>query len=209
MLARKILLKFIHDLSNKLMQLEGRLALFRIDQQSVNDKSLVDIEQVAEDTTSMLRSFRDKVSGHTDDDPLMELTYISDANIPDENALEALNNIELAAMSYNELNQISGYLLYCNGQFIQRIEGRRQGLERLYVRIACDKRHRNLTLLSFSPIEEYAFKVWRQLSTLVIEDDDEFAGVVDQVRQTETLSLSASQSLTLINYISERLGQNP
>lgn len=206
MIARKIVLKFIHDLSNKLMQLEGRLALFRLNPQNVGEQGLAEVEGVAAETSSMLRNFRELVANNTEGNPLMELTYISDANLEEKEASDVLNEIERSAIEYNEINQISGYLLYRDGQFLQRLEGRQYALEKVYLRIACDKRHRNLTVLSNSVIEERAFKVWRQLSTLYVDGEDDFAKVIDQIRDTHTSSLSASESLTLVSFISHRIG---
>ena len=60
----------------------------------------------------------------------------------------------------NYLKSVTGALFF-NGQwFVQVLEGGRQTLSELFIRIAADKRHAQVCLLDFSPIDERSFPDW-------------------------------------------------
>lgn len=56
--------------------------------------------------------------------------------------------------------EISGMLLYADGNFIQYIEGPEANVGALYDRIATDPRHRNLTVLSEGETDSRRFPDW-------------------------------------------------
>lgn len=80
-------------------------------------------------------------------------------------ATASFNNNELESLvtlcnKHNELNGISGAIIFHNAFFIQALEGDLFKLNTLYTKLLVDKRHKDLTLRSFGPIEERRFKEW-------------------------------------------------
>jgi hypothetical protein len=55
---------------------------------------------------------------------------------------------------------LTGMLLFSEGSFFQVLEGEVETVERLYVRIAADPRHRQVTKVLQEPIAERAFASW-------------------------------------------------
>lgn len=89
---------------------------------------------------------------------LINLIYISAAT-------KALSNDELLAIlvparKYNEEHAISGMLLYCDGHFIQVLEGPQEAVQSLFARIKEDKRHSLVQKLIDAPIEQRCFPDW-------------------------------------------------
>lgn len=54
----------------------------------------------------------------------------------------------------------TGLLIYSGGHFLQVLEGESRSLERLYAKIAIDKRHRNVQRLATLAIEHRMFSKW-------------------------------------------------
>ena len=71
---------------------------------------------------------------------LVYLVYVSAASKPfsEEELLELLE----ASRLHNEGKNITGLLLYCEGQFIQVLEGARSDVDSLFERICVDTRHK-------------------------------------------------------------------
>ncbi|RZK42723.1 MAG: BLUF domain-containing protein [Hymenobacter sp.] len=93
--------------------------------------------------------------------PLHHLIYESQATRP-------FTEAELAALlqqarEHNEVNELSGLLLYANdGRFVQVIEGELNEVYDLYFRhITRDKRHHRFTLLADGPLSQRRFPDWR------------------------------------------------
>ena len=60
----------------------------------------------------------------------------------------------------NTQRQIVGGLLFGDGCFLQCLEGEAQAVQALYMKIAADPRHRDVTVLSQRPIVERSFSAW-------------------------------------------------
>jgi hypothetical protein len=61
----------------------------------------------------------------------------------------------------NPSGDITGFLVFQNGRFLQLIEGPLMALEMLMAQLAQDDRHRDLRILSHLPIWERSFPAWR------------------------------------------------
>jgi hypothetical protein len=61
---------------------------------------------------------------------------------------------------HNERVQITGYLIYHQGHFLQVIEGNKDAIKALYARIEKDVRHKNVKLIYCLPILARAFENW-------------------------------------------------
>lgn len=89
---------------------------------------------------------------------LRQLVYISDARIPISK--EEISGILESSRRNNPARGITGLLLYCDGVFIQTLEGKSEAVERLYRVICDDPRHSNAEVLSDSMVDDRAFGDW-------------------------------------------------
>ena len=92
---------------------------------------------------------------------LVRLVYASCAARPiDETLIKGICEV---ASSRNADQGITGVLVTQQGQelFLQVLEGSRTAVNSLYSSIACDSRHRDVTLLSYEEIEQRHFASWR------------------------------------------------
>lgn len=72
----------------------------------------------------------------------------------------ALSEILAVARHKNDANQVTGMLVYCEGDFLQVIEGEDRVIEALYDRIADDPRHQNCRIWSDKSVTERLFANW-------------------------------------------------
>ena len=91
-------------------------------------------------------------------DDLVQLVYLSSAQ-------HLLSKDELLAIltvsrRNNTSNDISGLLLYHDGNFIQFLEGARPKVDELYARISADGRHRGVLHLLKRSIDRRDFPSW-------------------------------------------------
>ncbi len=86
------------------------------------------------------------------------LVYTSTAT--EEMSAEQIRQLLHSARPNNQRIGITGMLLYCEGLFIQAIEGEQQQVEALYRRICEDPRHHMVTTLLKRPIERRRFNEW-------------------------------------------------
>jgi len=64
------------------------------------------------------------------------------------------------ARARNRRESITGVLLYCNGSFLQCIEGPRAGLNRVYASICEDGRHHRISELVREPVTRREYSEW-------------------------------------------------
>jgi len=86
---------------------------------------------------------------------LQRLTYVSRAGL----ALDLDALVEKAALA-NQGFGVSGLLLQENGVILQVLEGPRTAIAPLFLRIASDQRHFDVTLIEARPIDELCFPRW-------------------------------------------------
>jgi hypothetical protein len=89
---------------------------------------------------------------------LYHLIYISSSKEPftEDNFVKLL----LRSRNNNAVNQITGILLYTQGNFIQYIEGPEQNIQSLYSKIKKDDRHYNVETVSEGEISRRSFQGW-------------------------------------------------
>ncbi|MFN0137897.1 MAG: BLUF domain-containing protein [Phycisphaerae bacterium] len=91
---------------------------------------------------------------------LVRLIYASRSTSPLNN--ETISGILGHSNKYNVDAGITGVLCICHGDiFLQALEGGREELNRLYVKLARDARHADVTLLEYAEISERRFGSWR------------------------------------------------
>ena len=73
---------------------------------------------------------------------------------------EELKDILTTSRTNNKENHVTGVLLYCEGTFVQLIEGKEENVKKTYDAIQNDKRHKSLTLLISCAAEKRIFPRW-------------------------------------------------
>jgi hypothetical protein len=71
-----------------------------------------------------------------------------------------LRAIVSAARANNKGDNVTGALLFTGTGFAQVLEGPREVVERTFERIAMDRRHADVTVLSFTPTQQRSFPDW-------------------------------------------------
>jgi hypothetical protein len=110
-------------------------------------------------------------------DELITLVYTSMATRPitEKDLLDILE----ASRRNNTADEITGLLLYHNGNFMQVLEGPRANVEHTYQRIARDKRHQYVVTVLKQPITDRAFGAWKMsfvnLSNPAVADDPAYS----------------------------------
>lgn len=90
---------------------------------------------------------------------LVRLVYFSRASR--EMSLADLKSILQVARDNNNDLQVCGMLAYEKQYFIQALEGERSVVNELYLDIADDPRHDEITIISYSLITEPCFEQWK------------------------------------------------
>ena len=107
-----------------------------------------------------------------------QLIYTSEA-APGLASEELFRIIEQSARN-NPNADITGFLIYRGGQFLQLVEGPLMALETLIETLRRDPRHHSLNILSTSRVEHRAFPRWRMKR--VGEDRDALAELESALR---------------------------
>lgn len=88
-----------------------------------------------------------------------QLVYRSQATSPP--TPEQLQQLVQRARQANTAAHITGLLLYCDGQYIQVLEGPHEAVQRLFVRINHDPRHQQVVVVSQGHLPVPQFAGWR------------------------------------------------
>jgi hypothetical protein len=73
---------------------------------------------------------------------------------------EEISTLLKQSRAFNSLNNISGVLLYIDGDFIQVLEGKKDVICALFERIKRDKRHKGIICVINDKITERQFSNW-------------------------------------------------
>jgi hypothetical protein len=95
--------------------------------------------------------------------PLYHIIYHSLASGPDGMSPEGLFDLLRQARAYNQDHRLTGLLLYAAAtkEFVQVLEGPRDEVERIYQKIAQDKRHKHAFVLHEAMATGRMFPDWR------------------------------------------------
>lgn len=86
------------------------------------------------------------------------IVYLSSSNgLFDD---QDINNILAKSRKNNTSLDVTGALLYCNGNIIQVLEGDQDALESLFVKIERDPRHSRVIKLFQGPVPQRSFETW-------------------------------------------------
>lgn len=89
---------------------------------------------------------------------LYTLVYISSAT--DLFSESQLDSLLIKSRENNSKLNITGILVYSEGNFIQAIEGKQEDLDFLFNKISLDPRHKSIFKLYQNPIPERMFSEW-------------------------------------------------
>ena len=101
---------------------------------------------------------------------LKRVIYVSERTHTSE---ASLSNIIASSKKNNRESGITGCLLSGRNSFLQLLEGPKQTIDKLYLRISADNRHKNLIKLNDEEIGERLFSTW--LMKLAPFDDLEWS----------------------------------
>jgi hypothetical protein len=90
---------------------------------------------------------------------LVHLIYVSTATKECDSG--ELDRILESSVRHNSPQNVTGMLLYYDGNFIQAIEGEKAAIDETYGRIAKDPRHTDLFVILREPIAQRSFEQWR------------------------------------------------
>lgn len=98
---------------------------------------------------------------------LLQMIYTSTATqeAPD------IDGILESSVRHNLANGITGMLLYCDGGFIQVLEGEESAVDETYARICRDLRHRDLNPLAKTRVTARDFPGWSMGFRRLTSDD--------------------------------------
>lgn len=112
---------------------------------------------------------------------IFTLVYISKATqeMSEEELVDLLN----VSRRNNILKNVTGMLLFRNGEFMQALEGDKKSVEELFKTISKDDRHDAITVLSRKEIVERVFDNWsmgfENLSGNALADIDGYSDFID------------------------------
>lgn len=93
-----------------------------------------------------------------DESGLYSLIYISASKaLMDE---KGLLDLLVQSRTYNKAHHITGMLLYCEGAFIQVLEGTKDEVETLFKKIRRDERHHMISVIKRGPVPRRCFSRW-------------------------------------------------
>jgi hypothetical protein len=104
---------------------------------------------------------------------LYRLVYCSEAS--DDLMLPDIMEISRKASVKNRQQLLSGGLLFCEGKFLQVLEGGIESINTLYRKLFYDRRHVNISLIGFSKISKRRFDGW-EMSLIFFASSKEFQG---------------------------------
>lgn len=98
--------------------------------------------------------------------------------------IELLDN----ARDNNSRDNITGCLLYYEGEFVQYLEGNQVKVLNLFDKIKVDKRHEDVTILAYGATDSREFKDWEMAYADFFGDNDQinyFKLLLDSYKENE------------------------
>ncbi len=102
---------------------------------------------------------------------LKTICYISSSTQND--SLENIKEMYSKAKANNSKNNISGILIYHNGNYLQVLEGTHKDVDQTYIRISKDSRHKNIIKVINSDTEYRIFEDYN-FGFTILRDSSEF-----------------------------------
>lgn len=130
---------------------------------------------------------------------IVRLVYYSRAS--KEMSLADLKNILNTARDNNGSMDICGMLCYDQQYFLQTLEGEREAVNELYLDIADDARHDEVTIISYEEIDAPLFSQWQMGYSASAA---EFTALLSELGQSSFLpnEMTADQAFTFLKGMS-------
>lgn len=114
------------------------------------------------------------------------ITYFSTA-VESTTEHDIIDIVEFSRIKNARLN-ITGVLLYINGNIVQVLEGPKEALEDLYKSIQADVRHTNVRAVISQPISQRLFSHWYMgYETLSVQQYEEVQNIIPVDPQIQTI----------------------
>ncbi|WP_167855563.1 BLUF domain-containing protein [Hymenobacter fodinae] len=132
---------------------------------------------------------------------LYHLVYHSTATTPFNEA--DLTAILGQARNWNEAHDLTGILLYSQGDIIQVLEGTQEEIQYIFGRISQDQRHFQVVKLSDGPIRERNFSQWSMGFRVVnAHDFAQLRGYTNPESDTYLATYSENENVSLHSLLS-------
>jgi hypothetical protein len=139
---------------------------------------------------------------------LVQLLYLSSMVV---DSREALLQILKVANINNKRRQITGMLLYSEGNILQVIEGETEPLYDTFASIEADTRHHGIIVLLEKEIETRSFSDWslgfRQISPTDVEMFPEIAPVFDMGNKQFPVRIQPCEAVVVMQSFARNLPQ--
>jgi len=130
--------------------------------------------------------------------PLVQLTYAS--TVAEAVTVEDIKTIVAQASQKNESVNLTGFLCANLKFFMQCLEGERESVNRLYLKIAQDPRHDKVSLIKYNEIDKRVFGDW---SMGVVTQVDSHKDLIKQYNYCESFDPYNIQSSDCIAFLHE------
>ena len=101
---------------------------------------------------------RTKSKNFIQEEAMYQLVYASTAS--DLVKLEVVEDIVAKSKANNERDNVTGFLVFNSGYFLQCLEGDISAVNKTFCNIAADKRHFDTIILSYNEVSERSFPNW-------------------------------------------------
>ncbi len=127
---------------------------------------------------------------------MLQIVYASAASVPMPQTV--LADMLIHARAKNQRINVTGFLLYDQGSFLQVLEGPPAAVEALYATIAADPRHQRLRILSRKTVAEREFGDWT-MAFVRQEDDPVPEGYLDYAANQESFSEGSGEVAQMLS----------
>jgi len=138
---------------------------------------------------------------------LYHLVYASSAVVPFSEA--ELFALLATSRRNNEKAQVTGMLLYREGNFMQALEGAEPIVKEIHTRIAADRRHAGLITLLHGPIATRTFPSWtmgfRNLDSAELKATPGYSDFLNDDWLSPKMTANPSRTLRLLEIFRENL----
>jgi len=135
---------------------------------------------------------------------LIQLIYVS--SLSDIKLEQDIGKILESSVRHNKENDITGMLLYANGNFLQVLEGEAEAVGRTFTRICADPRHYDIIHLISGPIADRHFSQWsmgyQHLSENYLREFPEYAPFFKFHANDEAICAKSGIALELLRQFS-------
>jgi len=111
-----------------------------------------------------------------------------------------LAEILTASNKNNRRDNITGLLLYNDGNFIQLLEGDEADVQHTFQRISTDQRHKSITPIASGKLKKRNFPEWAMgFRSIYANDIQQLEGIYKPGGNTLTLSADSHLSVKMLN----------